>query len=92
VTVHLFSADRVTIEVTDTGPGISEEASGLVFDDGFTTKPPEPDRQRGLGLALVHRLVRNSGGTIGFAPVASGGTRFTVALPVTVRPDTAVGA
>jgi two-component system CitB family sensor kinase len=63
-----------------------------VFNDGFTTKPAEPDRQRGLGLALVHRLVRNSGGTIGFTSVASGGTRFTVVLPIAVRPEPAVGA
>ncbi len=66
----------------------------MIFNDGFTTKPAEPDRQRGLGLALVHRLVRNAGGTISFTSCGSagGGTTFRVALPLNVRGDAEVSA
>jgi two-component system CitB family sensor kinase len=93
VDVHLLGGATTLIEVVDSGTGVPDDAAALVFDDGFTTKPAEPDRQRGLGLALVHRLVRNAGGTIAFAPAGpDGGTRFTVALPLQVHPGSGVGA
>jgi two-component system CitB family sensor kinase len=69
------------IEVTDSGPGIPPEVELLIFSDGFSTKPDEGDRHRGLGLALVHRLVRRSGGTIRIT--RDRGTTFTVVLPAT---------
>jgi two-component system CitB family sensor kinase len=70
----------VTIEVSDTGPGIAGNPDD-VFVDGFTTKPPRPDGvHRGLGLALVRRLVTRAGGEI---QVVSGpGATFVVRLPV----------
>jgi two-component system CitB family sensor kinase len=94
VTVHLEGGNAVSIAVFDSGDGIPKEAASRVFDDGFSTKPAEPDRQRGLGLALVHRLVRNAGGTITFdsGGPAGGGTTFRVALPIHVRRDAGVGA
>lgn len=93
VSVHLLGAATIFVEVLDTGAGVPADAAARVYDDGFTTKPAEPDRQRGLGLALVHRLVRNAGGTIAFSSAdTDGGTRFTVVLPVQVRSDAGVGA
>jgi two-component system CitB family sensor kinase len=94
VTVHLEGGSAVSIAVFDSGDGISKDAAPLVFDDGFSTKPTEPDRKRGLGLALVHRLVRNAGGTITFdsSGPAGGGTTFRVVMPIHVRPDAEVGA
>ena len=94
VTVHLRGGNEISIAVFDSGDGISQEDAPLIFDDGFSTKPAEPDRQRGLGLALVHRLVRNASGTISFSSggTGGGGTTFRVTLPVHVRPGTEVGA
>jgi two-component system CitB family sensor kinase len=93
VTVRLVSDDAVRIEVTDTGSGIPEDVASQIFSDGFSTKPAEPDRQRGIGLALVHRLVRQSGGRIEFASrTGAGGTVFTVVLPLTVPAESEVGA
>jgi two-component system CitB family sensor kinase len=90
----LLTADHqsVTIEVTDSGGGIPAAIAPMIFSDGFSTKPTEPDRQRGIGLALVHRLVRNAGGTIRFEQAEGGGTRFIVILPAMVQADTGVGA
>jgi two-component system CitB family sensor kinase len=51
-----------------------------VFEDGCTTKPPRDGLPRGLGLALVHRLVTRLGGRIEAAPGPGG--RFTAELPV----------
>ena len=94
VTVHMSGGDRISVVVSDSGDGISEEAAPRVFEDGFSTKPAEPDRQRGLGLALVHRLVTNVGGTITFSSgsPADRGTTFQVSLPVQARRDAEVGA
>jgi two-component system CitB family sensor kinase len=71
--------DWLTVRVADNGPGVPEGAGESVFTDGFTTKPADGMMRRGLGLALVHRLVQRLGGTIG---VSEGpGAVFTVRLP-----------
>ena len=82
VTVHIRGDDeRVAVTVSDTGPGIPPGASDKIFTDGFTTKTARDADRRGLGLALVHRLVQRLGGTIS---VTEGpGAVFTVVLPNT---------
>jgi two-component system CitB family sensor kinase len=71
--------------VTDTGAGIPPGAADEIFQDGFTTKTPHGELRRGLGLALVRRLVQRLGGEIS---VAEGpGAEFTVVLPVADRPQ-----
>ncbi len=92
VSVQLTSDDSVRIAVTDSGDGVPPDAAAQIFTDGFTTKAPEPDRQRGIGLALVHRLVRRSGGTIAFeSGNGQSGTVFSVVLPL-VPAGSEVGA
>jgi two-component system CitB family sensor kinase len=54
--------------------------------DGYTTKPSRGGMPRGLGLALVHRLVTQLGGRISVTP-GSGGA-FTALLPVGVPAHT----
>jgi two-component system CitB family sensor kinase len=71
--------DGIRVRVSDNGPGIPQGASTWVFADGFTTKPANSSLRRGLGLALVHRLVQRLGGDIS---VTEGpGAVFTVRLP-----------
>ena len=65
--------------VRDNGPGIPEDLRDEVFTDGFTTKAERSGLRRGLGLALVHRLVQRLGGTI--ALEIQDGTTFEVHLP-----------
>jgi two-component system CitB family sensor kinase len=50
-----------------------------IFTDGFTTKSGEAERHRGIGLAIVHRLVTRGGGTI--TVDCTGATTFNVSLP-----------
>jgi two-component system CitB family sensor kinase len=84
VTVRMLAGDSaVTISVSDSGAGIPESLTSRIFADGFTTKPIEAERHRGIGLALVHRLVRQAGGTIEVD--CSGATTFTVLLPARER-------
>ena len=68
----------ITLTVTDTGTGIPAEAMAHLFEPFFTTKT---DRGTGLGLATVHAIVHQAGGTIAAVNVAGGGARFTLRLP-----------
>jgi two-component system CitB family sensor kinase len=91
VTIQLSDCDdEVAIVVSDTGPGIPPGAVDDVFQDGFTTKTARGRLRRGLGLALVHRLVMRAGGTIIVTP--GPGARFDVRFPAQVGPDTAATA
>lgn len=74
------------IRVIDTGPGVAPSARDRLFEDGFSTKPTRSGGHRGLGLALVHRLVTQAGGTITLQTFTP--TTFDVQLPV--RPRTSV--
>jgi two-component system CitB family sensor kinase len=90
VTVRLTAnEDDVTIEVTDSGPGVPPELTTLIFTDGFTTKSADERRHQGIGLALVHRLVHRAGGTI--TVDSADVTRFSVILPVPDRGSVEVG-
>ncbi len=74
---HLSSGDCLTLEVSDTGGGITEEAQAKIFDPFFTTK----FAGRGLGLAVVQRVVRDHGGAINLVSVPGQGTGFRIFLP-----------
>jgi two-component system CitB family sensor kinase len=79
ITVDIRDDDGVRIVVRDTGPGIAAADPSVVFADGWSTKTQRDGLRRGLGLALVHRIVRRSGGSIDVQNVQ--GARFEVRLP-----------
>jgi two-component system NtrC family sensor kinase len=66
------------IEINDTGAGIDAKVKTRVFDPFFTTK--EPGKGTGLGLAVVHKIIHESGGEIWFTS-EPGSTTFIVKLP-----------
>lgn len=68
----------VTISVSDTGPGLTEEQRARLFTPGFTTKA----EGSGLGLTVVQRIVHDHRGTIGVESVAGLGTTFRLSFPV----------
>jgi CheY-like chemotaxis protein len=69
----------VCITVTDTGHGMIPEVMERIFEPFFTTKAP--GEGTGMGLALVHGIVTNHGGTVLVTSVVGQGTTFTVYLP-----------
>lgn len=69
---------RLTIE--DTGTGIPEEIRSRIFDPFFTTRPKEDGT--GLGLSVVHGIVKDAGGLVTVQSEPGVGTRFDVYLPV----------
>jgi two-component system, CitB family, sensor kinase len=81
VGLHRTSSNEVEITVADNGPGVVDV--DRVFTDGYSTKPPREGVPRGLGLALVHRLIIRNGGRISVDN--DDGARFRVTLPVRRR-------
>jgi PAS domain S-box-containing protein len=67
----------VSIDISDTGPGIQEEISKEIFEPFYTTK----SLGRGLGLAAVAGIVQNHGGCVSFES-SSRGTTFHILLPM----------
>jgi PAS domain S-box-containing protein len=68
----------VIIEINDNGAGIDGKVKNRIFDPFFTTK--EPGKGTGLGLAVVHKIIHESGGEVWFAS-EPGSTSFFVKLP-----------
>jgi signal transduction histidine kinase len=71
--------ERVAVRVIDNGTGIPAQIVGRIFDPFFTTKPV--GLGTGLGLDIVHRLVRHNGGEIAVES-QPGRTEFRVVLPL----------
>lgn len=71
---------RVSLVITDTGPGIEAAALARIFDPYFTTK--KPGEGTGLGLFVTRTLVENLGGHIAVRSTVGEGTVFTISLPV----------
>jgi PAS domain S-box-containing protein len=89
ITVAVLSAgDEAVLAVSDDGAGIDAEVRSHIFEPFFTTKGLAEGS--GLGLATVHGIVGQSGGTIEVESTPGAGSVFTVRLPLavaTARPD-----
>ena len=69
------SADKVVLEISDTGTGIPPGIN--IFEPFFTTKP----QGTGLGLSIVQQIVRAHGGSVSYSSEHGKGTTFVIALP-----------
>ncbi len=70
-------ADQVAIEVHDSGPGLSADASATLFEPTITFK----EHGMGLGLSIAKRHALLSGGDVAVIPGELGGAAFRVTLP-----------
>ncbi len=70
----------VDITVSDTGHGIEKEHLDKIFNPFFTTK--EVGKGTGIGLSVVHRIIKNHYGSIKVNSEPGKGTTFNVFLPI----------
>ncbi|MFM7302928.1 MAG: ATP-binding protein, partial [Alphaproteobacteria bacterium] len=77
-------ADRLRIEVRDTGPGISPEDQRLIFEDfvQIASMTQSEALGTGLGLAITSRLVKQMGGEIGCQSNSGAGSTFWIEIPL----------
>jgi len=73
---------EIVIRISDSGPGISEEARQHIFDPFFTTK--DVGDGAGLGLFVVHEIIKEHGGNIELDPTTTSGVRFIITLPASM--------
>jgi two-component system sensor histidine kinase HydH len=67
---------EVTVEVSDTGPGVPPSFAPRIFDPFASGKPTGT----GLGLSICQRVIREHGGSIHYHPRPGGGSCFVVTL------------
>ncbi|MGB3212841.1 MAG: response regulator [Desulforhopalus sp.] len=80
---HLMPGTYLMITISDTGMGIGKEYHDRIFDPYFTTK--EFGKGSGMGLAVVHGIVKSHGGMIKFSSHLSKGTSFSTYFPITAE-------
>jgi nitrogen fixation/metabolism regulation signal transduction histidine kinase len=70
--------DEVVVAISDTGPGIGDEARRHLFEPYFSTKTSGT----GLGLGIVRRAAEAHGGRVEVKSQPGAGTTFRIHLPV----------
>lgn len=75
---------QVRIVVADTGTGIPEQIRDHIFEPFFTTR--EQGKGTGLGLAMVHGIVKNHGGRIDYRTEVGHGTEFELIFDAVKAP------
>jgi len=79
----LLPGEYLQLSVSDTGCGMNQEVVASIFDPYFTTKPP--GQGTGLGLSVVHGIVKDCGGHITVDSSVGRGSTFTIYLPTVER-------
>lgn len=82
--LELQQADgRVTVAVSDDGPGVPADMVSRLFDPFFTTR--KEGEGTGLGLHLSRRIAEGCGGALRYEARAGGGARFVMEVPAMGR-------
>ena len=81
---------QVTVKITDTGCGMSEDTVRHIFDKFYQGDTSHTGDGNGIGLNIVSRILYLCGGSVKVESEIGSGSTFTVTLPVTVPPYTDV--
>jgi len=83
-TAELKKGNYLKITIADTGHGISPKIIDKIFDPYYTTKDFDSVKGSGLGLALVHSIIKRHDGIISVMSEIDSGTTFTLYLTAVV--------
>jgi PAS domain S-box-containing protein len=78
--LDLTTGGYLYLQVKDTGHGMPEAVRARIFDPFFTTK--ERDKGTGMGLSVVHGIVKSHGGAITVHSQPGKGTSFAIYFPI----------
>lgn len=92
---HLESSGEASalwarLTVSDNGHGMSDETRARMFEPFFTTKPP--GKGTGLGLAVVHGILRDHDAVMEVQSAPGAGSTFSVSFPAAVGAAAVIGA
>jgi signal transduction histidine kinase len=73
-----YDGERVRLEVSDTGTGLTQEECERLFTPYYTSKP----HGTGLGLAVAQSVVSDHGGKISLESAPGRGSTFRIELPL----------
>jgi CheY-like chemotaxis protein len=74
----IAAGDYAAVSVSDTGTGIAAEEIGRIFEPFYSTKRLHDGSGTGLGLAVVHGVVKEHEGYLNVESAAGRGTTFTL--------------
>lgn len=86
ITVNLYQrGDRLHIDVSDTGHGISSDKLAHIFEPFYTTGDTGEAKGTGIGLALTQEIISHLDGTITAESQVGKGTTFHIVMPIQNR-------
>ena len=77
---RLLPGEYIELSVSDTGTGIGPDVLARIFEPYFTTK--EVGKGTGMGLSIIHGIIKSYGGAVTVDSVVGMGTTFRVYFPV----------
>ena len=86
-TIHIHATqerDVLVLDVGDTGPGISKEERGAIFEAFYSGRAPTAGHLKGtgIGLSVVNEFVQAHGGSVQILDGVFTGAHFRVRLPL----------
>jgi CheY-like chemotaxis protein len=88
--LDLLPGEYVCLRVRDSGHGMPAEVKARIFEPFFTTKGP--DKGTGMGLSVVHGIIKSHGGSIAVDSQPGKGSTFKAFLPKIETLETAAAA
>ena len=86
ISVNLYQrGDRLHIDVSDTGHGISSDKLAHIFEPFYTTGDTGETKGTGIGLALTQEIISHLNGTITAESKVGKGTTFHIVMPIQNR-------
>ncbi|MCL2458933.1 MAG: response regulator, partial [Desulfobulbus sp.] len=77
----LPGGELMRIVFSDSGPGVAPSILDQVFDPYFSTKQKGTQKGMGLGLTIVHAIIKKHGGTVWLENLPEGGCSVRIYLP-----------